>query len=541
MFADASTSAAENRPRLRLRADRPIAPIDAKSLILPAVFTATAIGFVVIGGGNLDLGPVDAKLGLSAVEPLGPFGQAFGGWEPAVWVGSVLPSRIWAAISGMQTAAIVRWPAAIAGMLIGLVLVRSLKAVLCGRAALLGMLCWFGGIGLMDRSGDLGLELVAGLGTILALNRMLTKGSDWIAGLFAAWAFLAGGWPTIAVILLASIVLGRQGATFSLKIAVPIAVAFVGWSAWALATTRTQAWVAALSLPATQGSAWTMALAVIGLGLPWSPFALFGFSRSIRAKWSPTARPFVIGWGQVALASLIVGSVVPGLASAATMPALAGLAIVAAASWDALIGPEIGRPARRVYHVLTFSIVLGWTVIVVLWGTKSALSVAAYRPLSIGLIVLAIGTTLLMIGSARNGDRRGGLIAMVLVAIGLKLAHWGYYVPESNYRRSQGPWARAVAQWVPPRWPIHVLEGWSPDFAFALEHPVRRIVDPRLLPDRPGPSPKFILLHEADFTHWQDKWPKVVKVARFEDEWGSGRVLARTEGEFRWRTASSKR
>ena len=43
---------------------------------------------------------------------------------------------------------------------------------------------------------------MTGLGTILALNRLLSKGSGWVAGLWASWAFLAGGWPPLALIIL---------------------------------------------------------------------------------------------------------------------------------------------------------------------------------------------------------------------------------------------------------------------------------------------------------------------------------------------------
>ena len=38
-----------------------------------------------------------------------------------------------------------------------------------------------------------------------------------------------------------------------------------------------------------------------------------------------------------------------------------------------------------------------------------------------------------------------GLATLFVMAVGLKLAAWGYYVPEWNYRQSQGPWARAIA------------------------------------------------------------------------------------------------
>jgi len=536
MSVEPMTSA--DRPALRLRADQPERSFDLARLGMPAVFVAAAVGFVIIGGGNLDLGPTEAKVGLSAVEPLGPFGQILGGWDPSLWVGTVFPSRLWAVVSGMGNAAIVRWPAAIAAIVIGLFLVRSVRATMGSRTACLVALCWFGGVAMIDRSADAGLELIAGLGTILALNRLLTKGSDWTAGLFAAWAFLAGGWPPLALIALAIVVLGRSGTSISLRMIVPLVATVVGWSAWALMTTRAEVWAAALSLPLTQGSAWSMAVGVLGLAMPWSPFALLAFSKGVRDHWTTTGRPYLVGWGQVALASLIVGTIVPGLATAATMPALAGLAIVAGASLESVLSTTLSPLAKGWLHTISLAIVLGWTLFATIWGGRLALTVAYYRPVAILLIAIAIGTTTIAVSSAWLGNRRGTLAALILIAISFKLAHFGHHIPEWNYRHSQAPWGRAIGQWVPQKHPIHVLHGWPADLIFAIERPVRQLADPRLLPDRPGPSPKFILLVQSEFDHWQDKWPKIIPVARFQDESGDDRVLARTEGEFSWRKAA---
>jgi hypothetical protein len=537
MSADPSTTLGA-RPSLRHRADTPAGLGDLRGLLGPAVFLAAAAGFVLVGGGNLDLGPTEAKVGISAVEQIGPFGQTLGGWEPGVWVGSVLPSKIWAVLGRMNDAAIVRWPTAIAGILIGFVLCRGMRRALGPKASALTALCLFGGLALIDRSADAGLDLIAGLGTIAALNRMLTKGSDWLAGLFASWAFLAGGWPTLALIALASILLGRAGATLSFKMILPVLATIVGWSAWALASTKAQVWAAALSLPLTQGSDWTMALGMIGLGLPWSPFALLGFSPRVRDAWAPGGRAYVVGWGQIALASLVVGTVVPGLAGAARMSALAGLAVVAAASWEAVLSSDRSTAARRWLHVASLAIVVGWTVGVGIWGTYLALAVGYYRGLAMALISLAIVALFVGIASAWRGERRGTLAALVLVAISLKLAHWGHHVPEWNYRHSQAPWGRAIGQWLPPGATVNVLVGWPPDLIFAIGHPVRQLADPRLLPERPGPSPKFILLTGSEHANWQPSWPKIVPVAELQDEFGDGRVLARTEGPFSWRKAA---
>ena len=456
-----------------------------------------------------------------------------------VWVGSVLPCRLWA-LAGISTAAIVRWPAAIAAILAGFVLARSLKEGLGVRAACLGVLCWFGSVGLIDRSADAGIDLLAGLGTILALNRLLTVGAGPIAGLFAAWAFLAGGWPPLALIGVASILLGRKEASPNLKMIAPVVVAIAAWSAWALMTTRAEVWAAALSLPLTRGSAWTMALGVASLGLPWTPFALLALSPTIRSAWPESGRKYVTGWGLIAVASLVVGTVVPGLASASRLPALAGLAVVAAACWESILasGTELPASSRRWVHLAGLGLVIGWAALMIPWAGNLALSVGYYRPVGIVLIALAIGAATLAISSAWRADRRGALAALVLLAVSIKLVHFGHHVPEWNYRNGQGPWGRAIAQWVPRGATIHVLHGWPADLLFAVDRPIRQLADPRLLPNRPGPSPKFLLLLESEFDHWQDHWPKVIKVARFEDERGEGRVVARTEGEFSWRKSA---
>lgn len=542
MSADPRSSAV--RPSLRLRADGPdLEPEEAPARLLgmEAVFLVAAAGFVLLGGSGLELGPIEAKVGLAANEPVGPFGQALGGWEPSVWLGSFLPGKIWSVAGGMSTDAIVRWPSAVAGVAIGLFLCRAMRRTVGTRAAALLALTWFGQLALIDRSADAGVDLIAGFGTILALNRLLTKGSGWVAGLCASWAFLAGGWPPLAMIVLATILLGRHGATFSIKTALPVELTVVGWSAWALASTKAQVWAAALSLPLTQGSAWTMALGAIGLGLPWSPIALLGFSPRVRDAWDDEGRPYAVGWGQVALASLVAGTIIPGLAPAARMTAIAGVAVVAAACWDSILSAPLARWSRRWFHASSLAVALGWSAGLLLWAGYLSVASGYYRGTAIVLIVLAIATAIVALAASCLGDRRGTLSALVLVAISLKLAHWGHYAPEWNYRHGQGPWGRAIGQWVPPRTNLYVLDAWPSDLVFAIGKPVRRIASPLLLPDLPGPSPKFVLLTKQEYMNWQEAWPKLVLVAEFKDDLDGipgrddGRVLARTEGPFSWR------
>src|SRR4051794_33268368 len=114
-------SATAERRGARFRADLPLSskvPTWAWTML---AWTVLGAGFVLIGGGNLDLGEIEARLGIAAGEPLGPLGRVSGGWEPSVWPAPVALSQLWAwGEGGTPTAASVRWPSAIAGLAIGL-------------------------------------------------------------------------------------------------------------------------------------------------------------------------------------------------------------------------------------------------------------------------------------------------------------------------------------------------------------------------------------------------------------------------------------
>ena len=541
------------RPSLRLRADLADNSLDLASGVpsslqsfvgdsrwfdrvgRPAVVVLAAF-FVALGGANLDLNPAEARLGLAINDALGPFGRVVGYWNPSVWPLPVAIGQFagWFEDDG-PTQNSVRWPAAIAGCLIGYLLTRRGRLGLNPRAGVMVALAWFGSLALADRSNALNLDLIAGLGTVAALDRLLSKGSGWVVGCWAAWAFLAGGWPPVAILVLCTVVLGRVGSTWTWRTSVPVVGAIAGWSAWALSQAPAEAWASALTLPITQQSAWGLALMVLLAGCPWTPFVGLLACKSVRASWVGSSRTLVMGWLQVAGACLVVGSIVPGMAAAATVPALAGLAFVVAAIWDRTWAQGATAPAaRRTLAALLLGITGAWLLLVILKGGYLGFAVAYYRSTAIACLALSVVGFGSAIAAVQRADARRGFAALVLVALAVKLAHWGYYVPEVNYRTSAGPWGRAIGQWVPEGHSLYTLHEWPTDLAYAISRPVRQLVGPQLVEFQPGKGSKFLLLSASEYEEyqkWGDGWPKLVKVAQFQEEDGlSLRYLTRTEG-----------
>jgi hypothetical protein len=529
------------RPGARLRADLP-GPARFPSWFWPAVvWTVLAAGFVLIGGGNLDLGEVEARIGIAAGEPLGPLGRVSGGWEPSVWPAPVVPSRVWAwGEGGTPTAASVRWPAVIAGLAIGLILARRLSTALGSRAGLLVALSWFGSVALIDRSAGAGLDLITGLATVGALDRLVGRRAGWGAGLWSALAFLAAGWPPLVLLALTTIVLARRDEIRPIGLILPPLMMVVVWSIWALCIAP-EIWGAALAWPLKQPMAWRMAVGVLALGLPWSPLAALALSPSVRDGWPEPGRRAVLGWLQVAGVGLLVGTIVPGLAPAARVAALAGLAVTTAACADRAWVGSVSAAARRSWQALSALVVGLWVVLVVAGGIYVASAVPYYRGLSILLIALALPTALVGLVAVLKGDARHSLLALIMVAIELKVAHYGYHVPEWNYRFSQGPWGRAIGQWVVPHWPIYTLNAWPADLAFATGHPFRPLAHPWVLGFHRTTWPKYVLILAPDFENWPDDAPPLVRVATFQDHHGQERILARTTGEFSWRSLQQSR
>jgi hypothetical protein len=476
---------------------------------------------------------------MAAGEDLGPFGQVYGGWEPALWPLRVWPSQFWAwAAATRPTTDAVRWPAALAAVAAGFILARRAYAALGWRSGLLFGVCYFGSLAAIDRTSTTGIDWISGLAVVAALDRLLTRGADWWAGLWIAAALLAGGWPPVAMILLPIIVMGRPRARLSVPLLLPVVAAFAGWSAWALRLAPAGAWAAAFALPLTEKPAWTLALAVLALGMPWIPFTAFLAHRDLREAWTDDGRRFVIGWLQVAGVALLAGTVVPGMASSATLPALLGGAVGAAAALDRLIAAPVSTTLRRAFLGVCLAIVLVWAAIVLPAGGYLAAAVSYYRPISVVLIVLAILTALLATNACWRGNPRWAFAAVLAVACWIKVVHWGIYVPEWNYRLGQGVWGRAIGQWVLPNWPVNTFHTWSEDLAFATGHPIRQLPDPLVLTVQKHTRPVYVLLTASEFEHWPADAPRLIKVRALEDERGEERVIAHTEGDLGLRRAA---
>jgi hypothetical protein len=491
-----------------------------------------AIGFVLVGTGQLDLMPTDARVGLAAGEAFGPLGQVYGNWAPDLWPGPVGLSKAASLLAegGRVTPGSVSWPAALAAVAIGWRLARRMMRTAGLRAGLWFALCWFGSLGVIDHSGGTGFDFLSGLAIVAAIDRLLAYGSDFVAGLWAALAFLMGGWPPVIVIFLTVIVIGRREARFSPRLLIPPAVTAIGWSIWALASTSTEAWAAALAFPFSQHPAWGLLLEVIGLGLPFSPLALLALYPPLRQLWSGPCRQLVAGWSQATIACAIAGTIVPGLSQSARVPVLAGILMAAAAGIDVAWTCSLRPAVRRVFLAFAFGLVVLWLMILVYGGYLWLMVFPYYRP--VGISALLLGVPVLVLGwrSISTSSCRRAVLSMVFLTVSLKLVHWGYYVPEWNYRHGQGPWGRAIGQWLLPNWAVYTFHDWPPDLAVAIGRPVRQLRTPQHLAFEGSGQSRHVLLLESEFEHWPQSAPHLLKVATFHDQEGGRRVLARTPG-----------
>jgi hypothetical protein len=493
---------------------------------------ACALGFVVLGAERLDLGPLEARLGLAASESPGPMGQLLGDWAPDLWPAEVWPSLGIARLQpgGRPTTGAVRWPPALAGILAGWLLARGMYRALGARAAILMAFSWFGSLALIDRSSNLGLDLILGLGTLAAINRLLARSADWIAGIWVSVAFLAGGWPPLVLIGLAMIVIRRPASTISARLLLPPVATGIVWSAATIDLASSQLWGYAMALPIYKPPDPWLGAAAFAVGLPWSPFCLLAFSRRVRAAWPTDGGAWVTGWLQVALASGIAGSLVPGLGPPARTLVLTGLLVGAAACLATATARARHQRAELGLLLIFGGVFAVWLVLMIYGGVVWNFTQPFYRSIGIPLGVFTLLTAACGLCALWRGCPRTALLALILVAVGLKIAHRGYYVPEWNYRHSQGPWGRAIGQWIPRKWSLYTFHDWPDDLTFFIGRSVRQFRSPRFLSYLPGAESRFVLLQRSEFDRWPAHAPPISLVSRFLDQSGQERVLARTAG-----------
>ena len=520
-------------PGRLLRADRH-APLADHAARLAVGLLALAVLGALWGASGRDLGPSEAAVGLASEGSIAPFGQVAGSWSSSLLPGAYLPAWVWAWIVGESTPSTVHMPATLAMIGIGLILARRAAMVLGVRAGGLAALAWLGSLAAFERPLGLGFDPIVGLGVIGALDQAIARRTGWIAGAWASWAVLAGGWPALAAVLVPVVVLGRRGAYVSVPLLIPPLLSFGAWSSWALLTAPAMLWGEAIAGPLRAPNAWMLAPTVLAFGLPWVPMAgLLGWP-SARAALGVPGRLLVLGWLQASGALLIAGSLIPGMASATFAAVLGGLAIASAAGLDRALDRGASAGVRRTLLGLSLGVALGWAAIALPMGAYLAAAVPYFRPAAIVVVALAIVASAFAVVGAWESRRTWPLAILVMVAIGMKVAHAAIYVPEWNYRVGQGPWGRAIGQWVPPRWPVYSTQPMPPDLAFALGRPVRRLIAPVLLrfEVEDAGHPAYVLLHPREFEHWPERAPALIEVRRFEDAFGSERVLARTGGDL---------
>ncbi|AMV37028.1 hypothetical protein [Planctomyces sp. SH-PL62] len=517
------------------------------------------LAYVVLGGADSELTGADARTGLAASSGFGPLGQIYGQWRPDVWPLRAAVSRLVYLLGepGRPENGAVLWPSAVAGLIAGWLIAHRLIAAGKTTAALLFGFAWFGSGALLGHSGSSGIDFLSGMATIAALDRLVNRRSDWIAGTWASFAFLAGGWPPLVVLALAVIVLGRRDSDFSLKLIAPPVLTAVVWLAWTVQTASAEAAAAALVWPLTQKLAWTLPtslgsiaaamaspltqkpvwavpLGLFVLGMPLSPFALLLASGPLQRSLKQDGSGIELDWLRIGIASLIGGTIVPGLASASALPALAGLLVAAAAVLEAAWSGGLSPRARRAFFGIALALTVGWVFVAAYATFVMAIVFTYYRPIG---VVLAFGSLIVAVLAWRSVETRSArraVIGMLVLTACLKWLNWGYYTPEWNYRYGQGPWGRAIGQWLLPHWTIHTLHEWPEDLAWAVGRPIRLIHTPQHLAFPETSESRHVLLLESEFVNWPPSAPKLVKVASFEPPHpaGSRRILARTEGEL---------
>ncbi|MFM1801234.1 MAG: hypothetical protein RJA81_586 [Planctomycetota bacterium] len=517
------------------------------------IFLSLVAFFVLWGGSRLDIGRQEARLGMAARETFGPVGQSFGGLDPGIYPGPIAIIKAWGLMEkhgpGQEA---IRWTTAICASLIGIALTLR-SEWLCGKVAAISVaLCWLSNLALINRSGEFGLDFYTGLGLVLALNETVAKKGmlTWKAGIFTGISFLCAGLAPVILVLVNSIVICRSSAGLRPAF-LAIVIATVGaWSAWALNTISAEAWAAAIALPMAVRSGSSFPTIALCLCFPMILAVPAFFSQTLREKWSEERREYVSNWWTISALCLFIGTILPQFSRSTLIPVIAGFSVVAGHVWATAWADQkfklLGSAGRWLAMSSGFMVIV-LTIIAIPMGTFVSMAIPYYRWTALLWVCLTGLSSILYVNGVLKGEARRVIVALLVMLVSIKTAHVSIYVPEWNYRRSQGPWGRAVGQWVPGGWPIYTLHGWQTDFAFATGHNFRQITAPRFLPDMdqsPNGRPNFILLHPADYERWPKFAPPIQKVAEFQDNSGRGtaRILARTGPEqVNWRNWLYKR
>ncbi len=530
-----TASAGSALRRVRLDSSQPTASLDRLRQVMPAVVCVLASLLMLASATGRDLGTEEAELGLAAGAPVAPLGQVYGGWMTSLLPGRVMPSQLYVWIfceGGLPKAEAVLWPSALALLAMTWIVAHRVRTMVGDLASVLTAFALFGSVALINHSAVLGLDPMTGLWVVAALDRVLGKGSDWWAGLWASLAVFSGGWPALLVILLPMLVLGRKGSYLSVPLLLPACLTFVGWTVWTIGSGVPGAvWGEAVVKPLKSPTTWAHAGIILAAGLPWSPFAVLTAWKSVRQGFEEKPRRFVFGWLQVAGVCALGGTLIPGLAASAWLPTLVGLAVTSACGISAVVRGRTGPGAR--WTLLLGSLMIGvtWSAVEIVGGSYLAAQAPYYRFVAAPLAALGIVTfSFAVVGTFER--RRSWTVGVLLAtSVGLAVAHAGVYIPESNYRVGQGMAGRAIGQWVPPRSTIYTVHYWPTELMFATGHPVRQLVSPRLLDYEQGDLPTYVLLIESEFQNWPTNAIKIQKVHTFSDG-REVRVLARTEGDL---------
>ena len=271
-------------------------------------------------------------------------------------------------------------------------------------------------------------------------------------------------------------------------------------------------------------------LRCIGPGSAVEPLCSSRSAPSVREGWKPDGRRWLIGWFQVALA-------MPGRRHSRPRfePGFPGRG---AGRLDRRHGrlPRISLdatpvPIRAPRFFVSFSGVTGLWLCVMIYGAYLwCLTLPYYRTLGVMMSLLVLAVAFLAWSALVTGNSRRGLVTLFVIAVGLKLVHWGYYVPEWNYRHSQGPWACDSLSGCPQRWTLYTFHDWPPDLVFFTKRRVRQLRSPHYLEYQPGPESKYVLLQPSDWKTGpgplrRSPWSRSFRINRRTE-----RVLARTAG-----------